>query len=99
MTAFARSSLALNHPMTIDQMSRSAPASPAESAMAAQPDTGVSPVHDLQARVEEAAFRSFFEKEAAPVSRVHRLRPLAMIVGVSLAAAALCLAVLQAGLF
>lgn len=67
--------------------------------MATQPDGGSSPVHDLQARVEEAAFRSFFEKEAAPVSRVHRVRPLAMIVGVSLAGAAACVAVLQAGLF
>ncbi len=99
MTALARSSLALNHSMTIDQMTRSAPASPAESTIAALPDTGMSPVHDLQTRIEEAAFRSFFEKEAAPVSRVHRLRPLAIIVGVSVAGAALCLAVLQAGLF
>jgi hypothetical protein len=99
MTALARSSLLLNDSMTLDQMSRPAPALSAESATAAQPDAGVSPVHDLQTRVEEAAFRSFFEKEAAPVSHVHLLRPLALIVGVSLAGAALCIAVLQTGLF
>lgn len=47
-------------------------------------DGAASPVHAMQARLEEAVFASFSAKEQAPAPRLGQLRTVAIVIGASL---------------